>query len=255
MFSYYGSKSKIVQYYPSPTCDKIIEPFAGSARYSLRYWEKDILLVDKYKVIVDVWHYLQQASASDILGLPILEQGQFLTDFNLSESEKLFMGFIIACAGITPRNKISPFVYRDLSSRLKFRIKETAANLYKIKHWKIIHGSYEDLENENATWFIDPPYQIGGNHYRESNKNLDFNSLANWCKSRNGQVIVCENTKATWMNFKPILQIQGVSNTNTTEAIWTNFVTQYDSIQQDLFGRGEEKMRVNFGQRSSGRRR
>ena len=66
--------------------------------------------------------------------------------------------------------------------------------------------------------------------------------MANWCKSRLGQVIVCENTKATWMNFKPILQIQGVSNTNTTEAIWTNFKTQYDSIQQDLFGRGQEKI-------------
>jgi site-specific DNA-adenine methylase len=35
MFSYYGSKSKIVKYYPCPAHDKIIEPFAGSARYSL----------------------------------------------------------------------------------------------------------------------------------------------------------------------------------------------------------------------------
>ena len=87
-------KSKIVQYYPSPTHDKIIEPFAGSARYSLRYFEKDILLVDKYKVIVDIWHYLQRASVSDILGLPRLEVRQDLRDFNLSEVEKLFMGYL-----------------------------------------------------------------------------------------------------------------------------------------------------------------
>jgi site-specific DNA-adenine methylase len=66
MFSYYGSKSKIVHLYPTPKFDKIIEPFAGSARYSLRFWQKDILLVDKYPVIVDVWNYLKNASEKDI---------------------------------------------------------------------------------------------------------------------------------------------------------------------------------------------
>ena len=82
MFSYYGSKSKIVQYYPSPTCDKIIEPFAGSARYSLRYWEKDILLVDKYKEIVDIWNYLQRAGEKDILGLLFLKKGMKIRILN-----------------------------------------------------------------------------------------------------------------------------------------------------------------------------
>jgi hypothetical protein len=58
MFSYYGSKSKIVDYYPPPKYKRIIEPFAGSARYSLKYWQNDVLLVDKYPVIVEVWNYL-----------------------------------------------------------------------------------------------------------------------------------------------------------------------------------------------------
>lgn len=232
MFSYYGSKSKIVQYYPQPTHDKIIEPFAGSARYSLRYWEKDILLVDKYKVIVDIWHYLQRASEKDILGLPRLDKaGQDLRDFNLSEVEKNFMGFLVAAGVSSPKNKVTEAGRRNLIS-LYNNIK---SNLHKIKHWKIIQGSYEDLENENATWFIDPPYQFGGEHYKESSKNINYDSLANWCKSRNGQVIVCENTKATWMDFKPIIQIQGRLQTFTTEVIWTNFPTQYDSIQQELF--------------------
>lgn len=242
MFSYYGSKSKIVQYYPQPTHDKIIEPFAGSARYSLRYWEKDVLLVDKYKVIVNIWHYLQRASQKDILGLPRLEVRQDLRDFNLSEIEKSFMGFLVNSGKATPGNRVS----NNISNKYKtidFQLKKISENLHKIKHWKIIHGSYEDLANEQATWFIDPPYQFGGHSYKESNKNLDFNLLANWCKSRNGQVIVCENTKATWMNFKPVIMIQGTMQTFTTEAIWTNFVTQYDSVQLSLaFGRGEEKI-------------
>ena len=52
MFSYYGSKSKVVDLYPRPKFDKIIEPFAGSARYALKYFDRDVLLVDKYEVIV-----------------------------------------------------------------------------------------------------------------------------------------------------------------------------------------------------------
>lgn len=55
MWSYYGSKSKIVSKYPSPIHSTIIEPFAGSARYSLKYWENDVILYDKYDVIIRLW--------------------------------------------------------------------------------------------------------------------------------------------------------------------------------------------------------
>lgn len=237
MFSYYGSKSKIVQYYPQPTHDKIIEPFAGSARYSLRYFEKDVLLVDKYKVIVDIWHYLQRASQKDILGLPRLVKGMDIRTLDLSDEEKNFLSILAVNGASHIGYKVSHWGQRDFDRNMK----NISSNLYKIKHWKIIQGSYEDLENENATWFIDPPYQFGGDAYKESNKNIDFTFLANWCKSRLGQVIVCENTKATWMNFLPIIQMKGIQF-KTIESIWTNFVTQYDSVQLSLaFGRVKKK--------------
>ena len=52
MFSYYGSKSKIIKHYPKPTTLKIREPFAGSARYSEMYWETpDIILVEKFEKV------------------------------------------------------------------------------------------------------------------------------------------------------------------------------------------------------------
>jgi len=66
MWSYYGSKSKVIDLYPSPKFDKIIEPFAGSARYALKYFDRDVLLVDKYPVIVDLWKWLQKVSEADI---------------------------------------------------------------------------------------------------------------------------------------------------------------------------------------------
>ena len=108
-----------------------------------------------------------------------------------------------------------------------------SSNLYRIKHWEIRLGCYEDLQNEDATWFIDPPYQFGGHEYKHSNKKIDFAKLAEWCKGRNGQVIVCENTKADWLPFKPMIEMQGTMF-KTTEAIWSNQKTNYDAIQQTL---------------------
>jgi hypothetical protein len=54
--------------------------------------------------------------------------------------------------------------------------------------------------------------------------------LAEWCKERNGQAIVCENTKATWLPFKPMKEMQGTMF-KTTEAIWSNIKTNYDNEQ------------------------
>jgi hypothetical protein len=36
-----------------------------------------------------------------------------------------------------------------------------------------------------------------------------------------GQVIVCENSKANWLDFKPLVEITGQSK-KSLEMIWTN---------------------------------
>jgi len=229
MFSYYGSKSKIVDYYPPPKHKRIIEPFAGSARYSLKYWQNDVLLVDKYHVIVEVWNYLKNASEQDILGLPKLQKGEDLRNFNLEEIEMKFMGFLVTGGVESPRYRVASFNGVDVERDLK----KISKLIHRIKHWEIKLGSYDELENDEATWFIDPPYQFGGEHYIESTKNIDFNKLAEWCKNRKGQVIVCENTKADWLPFKPMVDMQGAMF-KTTEAIWSNHKTNYDAVQQSL---------------------
>lgn len=220
MFSYYGSKSKLVDLYPAPKYPKIIEPFAGSARYSLKWWDRDILLVDKYEVIIRIWHYLQQASEKDILGLPDLKCGEIVPQY-LAEDEKLLLGFLIASGDATIRHKVASFrgigIARDL--------RRIAGDLFKIRHWQIKQGSYEDITNQEATWFVDPPYQVGGHKYKFSNNKLDFSQLALWSQTRSGQVIVCENTKADWLPFFPIGVCNG-SRFRTTEAMWCNDVAQ-----------------------------
>lgn len=231
MFSYYGSKSKIVNYYPPPKYGKIIEPFAGSARYSLKYYDREITLIDKYEVVIKIWKWLQQCSKQDILSLPKFETGIDLRQCNLSEEELLFLGMCAGIASTQPRFKISPFAGEQ--NGRKNRFKRIADNLYKIKHWTISLGSYEEIPNIEATWFIDPPYQFGGHAYVENK--IDFEYLRIWVKERIGQTIVCENTKANWLPFKPVTKIQGAGQTFTTEAIWSNIETNYEYQQQSLF--------------------
>lgn len=230
MWSYYGAKTKLVQHYPKPKHDLIIEPFAGSARYALKYWERDVLLYDKYEVIVRLWKWLQQCSPNDILKLPSLEVGQNIKDMGFTDDEMLLMGWYAGGGVTSPKHKVSKFGAENSKSFQK----KIASNLHKIKHWTIVQGSFDEIPNQTATWYIDPPYQFGGEHYKHSSKKIDFAYLAEWCKSRDGQTIVCENTKADWLPFKPMVQFAGLQKT-TTEAIWSNERTAFDDEQLSLF--------------------
>lgn len=229
MFSYFGSKSKIANYYPPPKYGKIIEPFAGSARYSLKWFDREVILVDKYDVIINIWKWLQKCSTEDIRRLPDLKAGDNIRNFSFDcEEAKNLMGFMICGGGARPQWKAS---LQGFGGEVSVAKKKVINSLHKIKHWKIICGEYTELENIEATWFIDPPYQFGGHKYFHNNIDIDYEKLAIWCKERIGQTIVCENTKATWLPFKPMKKIQGADQTNLTEAIWSNHKTSFDSIQ------------------------
>jgi hypothetical protein len=217
VFSYYGTKLRIAKYYPKPEYDTIIEPFCGAAQYSLfgDNWEKDVILVDKYDKICRIWKYLINSSKREILSLPDLEVGENVDSFNqLCDEEKWLIGFSINTASAMPKKTASK---RSAWNRHKIFI---ANNQYKVRHWEIVNGDYTCLKNIRATWFIDSPYQHGGIYYRMNSSKIDYPVLANWCKERLGQTIVCENTKADWLDFKPLVTMNGQLH-KTTEAIWT----------------------------------
>jgi site-specific DNA-adenine methylase len=228
MFSYYGSKSKVVHLYPKPKFGKIIEPFAGSARYSLKYFDRDVLLVDKYPVIVDLWKWLQKATPSDILGLPDMYPGQSVDSFDIPREAKYLIGFCINGGSAQPKKTPKDFSDWNQNKRT------IATSLYKIKHWKIELGDYKDIPDQEATWFIDPPYQHGGEWYIKSNKQIDYAALGDWCRARDGQILVCENMSADWMPFYAMHTMTGAYST-TTEAIWSNYPHNFQARQSNLF--------------------
>lgn len=213
MFSYFGSKSKLVDLYPAPIFDKIIEPFAGSARYSLKYFEKEIHIIDMYDKIINLWKYLQQATEKDILGLPNIENKTKLdTIKGITDEERTLIYFSSARGNGYVGSVSGNF---NNWERDKKRI---ASELYKIRHWKITQGDYRKVKNEKATWFIDPPYQnVTRRNYKHSN--IDYEDLAVYCTERRGQIIVCENDKATWLPFTKLKELNGLVK-KTTETVY-----------------------------------
>lgn len=235
MWSYYGAKTNIIDLYPPPRCGKIIEPFAGTARYSLKYFDRDILLVDKYKVIIDMWMWLQKCSEQDILSLPrTMYANQTIESLKLDCKEaEYLMGFISGYGMERPRKTVSQRRTIDRPNHINQCIIKIARNLHKIHHWKFECKDYNSIENTEATWFIDPPYQHGGHSYVHNNKKINYSDLSLFCKNRNGHIIVCENNKADWMNFTPIAS-QRTQKYNNIECFWTNKKTSYNDNQMKL---------------------
>lgn len=67
---YYGAKWRIAPRYPAPRHRTIVEPFAGAAGYSLRYPDRDVILVEKYHVIAEIWRWLIAATPDEVRAIP-----------------------------------------------------------------------------------------------------------------------------------------------------------------------------------------
>ncbi len=206
MFNYFGSKSRIAHLYPAPKHGLIVEPFAGSARYSLYHSDKEIWINDLNPRIYRIWKWLQRATRKDIEQLPELRRGQDLRRIKwLSEVERDLIGFSACRAKAEPGNKLCGWAaFTNDSKRLKFNILE---HLEAIRDWR----------NVQATWFCDPPYQFARGRYPENE--IDYDELAAWCRSRKGQVIVCEEWGATWLPFRPLTEVW-VTTRKLIESVW-----------------------------------
>lgn len=192
--------------YPAPHHNTIVEPFAGSAGYSLRYHSRRVVLCEIDTTIVGIWDYLIQVSPAEILAIPDVPLGGTVDDLKLPLEAKALVGMWLNRGVARPRKSPSKWM-RDGIRPGSFwgeRVRQTiASQLEHIRHWEVHQCSYEQVPVlREATWFIDPPYVTAGHHYRHGPEKLDFNDLGAWCRSRAGQVIVCENEGATWLPFR-----------------------------------------------------
>jgi 16S rRNA G966 N2-methylase RsmD len=115
-----------------------------------------------------------------------------------------------------PRNIPTPWSKRDSGGGvgwIKEKRQRVAEQVEHIKHWKIHYvDRLGQIPNQEATWFIDPPYQDAGKSYKHGSQNLDFSQLATWILMRRGQSIVCENDGADWFRFDHHFLHQSTTN-------------------------------------------
>lgn len=225
-FKYYGGKWREAPKYPEPLHDVIIEPFAGSAGYAVRHFDRRVVLYDRDPIICGIWNYLITVPPEEILALPDIADDETVDGVDTCQEARWLMGFWVNAATAQPskrpsawmRSRRAPGSYWGQKARERI-----ASQVPLIRHWKIVHGSYEDAPRVKATWFVDPPYQTQGKHYAFGSTMIDYAHLARWCRQREGQVIVCENTGADWLPFQHFLKTESaVKGRKSLEAVWLN---------------------------------
>ena len=235
-FSYYGSKYNGARRYGPPRRDLVIEPFAGSACYST-WWEAPrVQLYDLSEDVCAAWDFLIRCSDDDVRRIPpsfkssdewaALPDGPRQVVFwNIGYAyprignslPKWYTTFTTTGkrTGVLAGNNTTSYWNEQMRRRI-LRQKPL------ITDWSIKCMTYHDIPDLEAHWHVDPPYQgKPGRAYQHSD--IDFQHLAEWCRSRKGAVDVCENVGADWLPFTPIYATANARRANrTAEAVWRN---------------------------------
>ena len=228
-FAYYGAKTRLARYYPPPQHDTIIEPFAGSAGYSIFHIHKakEIILIEKDEAVVNLWHRLQNMNTNDLNKLDQELNKQRTTEPLIAG---LGGGSSLRATLSGKSRQITPWMRIKWPQKKKV-LQNILPHLHKIS---IRCADYIETPNLEATYFIDPPYQLNiintnrsihdqaGNNYRHGSQNINYEHLAQWCQQLSGQIIVCEQQPANWLPFKPFQQHNNMNQQKRTELIWTN---------------------------------
>lgn len=223
---YYGAKWRAARNYDAPRHRTLVEPFAGAAGYALHYPESDVILVDCYPIVAGIWKWLIEVSEEEVMSIPLVDSVDDLPEW-VARPARSLIGFAMNAATAAPRRSVSSggLTLRAAGRKFYGWTKEyrerVATQVQHIRHWRVIEGSYRVAPSIEATWFIDPPYQLAGRHYVHGSSDIDYADLATYCRERQGQVIVCEQDGATWLPFRSIGNIKsGPRSRMSAEAVW-----------------------------------
>lgn len=197
-FYYYGGKMRLSAFYPRPKHRLIIEPFAGGAAYSVRHLKSDpslrAVLYEKDRRVYEAWRRILSMTEAEALSMRCPEAGEVSDDFLVMVT--MASNASLKCRKLTVTKRMPTLFESQRANILEF----IRAGLQE--RVTIVNADYRDIPgNVEATWFIDPPYEVrdgakcsNGNGYGKGCQasDLDYDSLGRWCMGRRGQVIVCE---------------------------------------------------------------
>lgn len=214
MFPYFGRKLRHASKYPTPVFDTIVEPFAGSLSFSLFHRPRRAVGIEADERVVELFN---RGMRIGVGAEPMPERPEVG-----SKTDDL----LVKLASYSEHGLTSGTM--TVSTRMVRDWDSMTANLALAGAWAWEHvgyhlGSYLDAPDIEATWFIDPPYQFANRRgYRHGAAGVDFQQLAEWVRSRRGQVIVCEQAGADWLPFRPLYDLNSHRGSRSTEVVWTN---------------------------------
>lgn len=220
LFPFYGSKWRDARRYPEPIGGLVVEPFAGSAGYSLWHEPERVHLYDVDPIIVGVWDYLIHVGPEEVLDLPDLDVGQSVDDLDLPQEARWLIGFWLNRGSAQPKKTRTAFSARTDRQQLVWgeRARQRIAEgVPRIRHWRITQTSYADTLTPEATYFVDPPYVDKGRYYRY--RDVDYAHLAEWVRRLPGRAVVCEQEGADWLPFQPLASVKSTRG-RSAEAIY-----------------------------------
>jgi len=192
LFKFFGSKWTAARRYPAPEYGTVVEPFAGSAGYSLRHAERNVVLYERNRDVRALWRWLiEEATEGEIRALPVgLPVGTDLRTVGASAGATLLMRFWQRTNCLSQTWTVSPWGNMPglWTANTRARV---ASEVGAVKHWLVGADGLAALRGarEPATWFCDPPYLYG---YRYGSGALDHEALGALLRGAPGQVIACE---------------------------------------------------------------
>jgi hypothetical protein len=230
IFKYFGAKWRMAAHYPAPKHPTVVEGCAGSATYSLRHNVSNAILFELNPRIYELWRWLiNEATEAEVLALPVgLEIGEDLRD--VGRRLGLPPGAVELMVrwqrnGDNRKETVSIWGGANpMPGYWSEQIRKRVANtLPLIQGWYVERLNVLDVGNlrDPVTWFVDPPYQFNARSNAYGTPPIDYPRLAEWCKARHGQTIVCEGEGADWLPFEPLKMNKNMRGNQTRELLWT----------------------------------
>ena len=234
LFKWFGSKWLSSRKYPAPLHDTLIEPFAGSAGYSLRHGDgRNVVLYESDAHLLRLWRWLiEEATEEDVRQIPIqVPEGTDIRTLGLTDGQQLLLKTWQRTNNVGDCWTISPWGNKPGQWTANTRAR-VAAEFEAVRGWKIFpEGLKSFTRPPTATWFVDPPYEF--NYQYRSKSPVDYSKLGQIVAALPGQQIVCEavcpktGRVPAWLPFvrfedRITSRRKSTNNHHSKELLWTS---------------------------------
>lgn len=233
LFKHFGSKWLSSKTMPLPSYDRIEEPFAGGAGYSLRHASRQVVICERDPHVYELWRWLiREATEALIRAIPVgLPEGSDIRTIGMSHGQELLLKTWQRTNNIGDCWTVSPWGNKPGQWTANTRAR-VAEEFHAVKHWQVHNDGMDRLAStfHEATWVIDPPYQY---NYQYRQPPIDYKQLAALARDRRGQTVVCEavcpktGAVPSWLPFahfgdRITSRRKAGNNHHSKELIWTD---------------------------------